>query len=164
MGYYYRCVFFFVSGIPRRPIPLCRITMYIPVAQNRVHAGFTLKIETQFGSLFGHKYNTMSAIYAKRFEAIFLCTHPRGPHLSNTQESLIQRTVKHPIKINVWGCFSERGFGCLELFTENLNSEKMLKIYQRGLLRSVEKIVIDAIIGYDNDNALKWYFPFPNSL
>ena len=40
----------------------------------------------------------------------------------------------------VWGCFSRRGFGCLELFTENLNAQKMLQIYERGLLRSAIKI------------------------
>ena len=32
-------------------------------------------------------------------------------------------------------------FGCLELFTENLNAQKMLQIYERGLLRSAEKVL-----------------------
>ena len=73
-------------------------------------------------------------------ESSFWAWTPTKFAWSTTQERLIQRTVKHPIKIHVWGCSSERGFGCLELFTENLNAEKMLKIYRRGLLRSVEKI------------------------
>ena len=55
-------------------------------------------------------------------------------------ERFFQQTVKHPIKIHVCGCFSQRGFGCLELFTENLNAQKMLQIYEYGLLRSAEKI------------------------
>ena len=55
-------------------------------------------------------------------------------------ERVLQRTVKHPIKIHVWGCFSKRGFGCLELFTENLNAQKILKIYEHGLLISAEKM------------------------
>ena len=42
-------------------------------------------------------------------------------------ERLLQRTVKHPIKIHVWGCFSQRGFACLEPFTENLNAQKCFK-------------------------------------
>ena len=42
-------------------------------------------------------------------------------------ERFLQRTVKHPIKIHVWGCFTQRGFGCLELFTENLNAKKCFK-------------------------------------
>ena len=51
-------------------------------------------------------------------------------------ERFLHRTVKHPIKIHVWGCFTQRGFGCLELFTENLNAQKLLQIYEHGLLRS----------------------------
>ena len=59
---------------------------------------------------------------------------------SAADERFLQRTVKHPIKIHVWGCFSQRGFGCLEYFTENLNAQKMLQINKRGLLRSAEKM------------------------
>ena len=58
-------------------------------------------------------------------------------------ERFFQRTVKQPIKIHVWGCFSQRGFGCLELFTENLNAQKMLQIYEHGLLRFAEKMFGD---------------------
>ena len=47
---------------------------------------------------------------------------------------------KHPVKVHVSGCFSQRGFGCLELFTENLNAQKILQIYERGLLRSATKM------------------------
>lgn len=35
---------------------------------------------------------------------------------------IIRRTVKHPIKIHVWGCFCKRGFGYLYLFTSNLKN------------------------------------------
>lgn len=41
---------------------------------------------------------------------------------------VIQRTVKHAIKLHVWGCFNVRGFGTLCLFTDNLNAMKMKKI------------------------------------
>ena len=44
-------------------------------------------------------------MYAKRFAAVFLCTHPKG-----------------------------------SLFTKNLNAQKMLQIYERGLLRSATKM------------------------
>ena len=67
----------------------------------------------------------------------------------------LQRTVKHPIMIYVWGCFSQRGFGCLDLFTENLNAQKMLHIYENSLLRSAEKMFgaknKDWILQEDND-------------
>ena len=52
---------------------------------------------------------------------------------------LLQRTVKHPVKVHVWGCFCKRGFGRLFLFTDNLNAEKMCTIYQKCLLTSAEK-------------------------
>jgi len=52
---------------------------------------------------------------------------------------ILQRTVKHPVKLHVWGCFCKRGFGCLYLFTDNLNAEKMCTIYQKCLLKSAEK-------------------------
>ena len=55
-------------------------------------------------------------------------------------ERFLQRTVKQPIKIHVWGCFSQRDFGCLEHFTENLNAPKMLQVYEHGLLRSAEEM------------------------
>ena len=62
------------------------------------------------------------------------------PQLSKThmEKCIVWTTVKHPVKVHVFGCFSERGFGCLELSTENLNAEKMLKIYQLGFLKSVK--------------------------
>lgn len=47
---------------------------------------------------------------------------------------LLQRTVKHPVKVHVWGCFSEKGFGKLHVFTDNLNSVKMNLIYKKALL------------------------------
>ena len=59
---------------------------------------------------------------------------------SASYERFIQQSVKHPIKIHVWGFFSQRDFGYLEVFTENLNAQKMLQIYEHGLLRSAEKM------------------------
>ena len=58
-------------------------------------------------------------------------------------------------KINVQECFSERSFGCLELFTENLTAEKMWEIYKRGLLKSADKMCSrygdDWVLQEDND-------------
>lgn len=58
------------------------------------------------------------------------CTHAN---------KFIQRTVKHPVKVHVWGCFSKQGFGTLHIFTGNLNAAKMVKIYQKALLPSAQK-------------------------
>lgn len=52
---------------------------------------------------------------------------------------LVQHTVKYLVKIHVCGCYSERAFGCLELFTENLKAQIMLIIYRRRLISSVKR-------------------------
>lgn len=57
-------------------------------------------------------------------------------------------TLKHPVKIHVWGCFSKYGFGKLVLFTETLNSKFMCKIYKKGLLPSAKK--------WFGDNNFNW--------
>lgn len=51
-----------------------------------------------------------------------------------------QRTLKHPKKIHIWGCFSSNGFGRIVLFKENLNAEKLITIYKNGLLASYPEI------------------------
>jgi transposase len=43
-------------------------------------------------------------------------------------------TVKHSAKVHVYGCFSEKGFGNIYCFTENLNSELLCTIYKKTLL------------------------------
>lgn len=64
-------------------------------------------------------------------------------------QKLIQRTVKHPVKIHLWGCFSKQGFGALHLFTYNLNAPKMLKIYKKCLLSTAERWFIKKKRGLD---------------
>lgn len=74
---------------------------------------------------------------------------------STLTNRLIQRTVKHPVKVHLWGCFSKQGFGALHLFTYNLNAPKMLKIYEKYLLPTAERCFIkkneDWILQEDND-------------
>ena len=50
-------------------------------------------------------------------EASFWAWVPIKYAWSTVGSRLLQRTVKHPVKVHVWGCFSQRSFGCLELFT-----------------------------------------------
>ena len=45
----------------------------------------------------------------------------------------------HPIKVNVWGCFSSKGLGCMICFKQNLNVELMYDISKRGLLLTAPK-------------------------
>ena len=88
-------------------------------------------------------------------EASFWAWVPIKRVWSAAGERFLQQTVKNPIKIHVWGCFSQRSFGCLKLLAENLNAQKMLQIYEHGLLRSAEKMFgvnnKDWILQEDND-------------
>lgn len=59
---------------------------------------------------------------------------------STADNRLLVRTVKHPVKVHVWGCFSKQGFGHLHLFTGTLDAHKMAKIYEKALLPSVIKM------------------------
>jgi transposase len=65
------------------------------------------------------------------------------------------RTVKHPPKIHVWGCFSASGFGKLVCFQRNLDANFMCSIYEQGLLASARELFgegnIDWILQEDND-------------
>jgi transposase len=67
----------------------------------------------------------------------------------------IIRTVKHPLKVHVWGCFSASGFGRLICFQRNLNAEFMCNIYEKGLLASANGFFgdgnLDWILQEDND-------------
>ena len=44
--------------------------------------------------------------------------------------------VKHSTKVHVYRYFSEKGFGNIYCFTENLNSELLYTIYKKTLLPS----------------------------
>jgi len=70
-------------------------------------------------------------------------------------QGIVRRTVKHPPKIHVWGCFNESGFGEIYLFSENLNGTLLTKIYQKALLPSVNKLIENPESGWvlqeDND-------------
>ncbi len=65
------------------------------------------------------------------------------------------RTVKHPQKVHVWGCFSSLGFGKLLSFQRNLDALYMCSIYERGLLPSACEFFgegnIEWILQEDND-------------
>ena len=60
-------------------------------------------------------------------------------------------TIKHPLKLHIWGCFSSKGFGEIFMFTQNLNSDLLCTIYERALLPSAEIWFDDWILQEDND-------------
>src|SRR5579871_1062890 len=48
-------------------------------------------------------------------------------------------TVKHSAKVHIYRYFSEKGFGNIYCFTENLNSKLLYTIYKKTLLPSARK-------------------------
>jgi transposase len=62
-------------------------------------------------------------------------------------EKIKAPTVKHSAKVHVYGCFSEKGFGNIYCFTENLNAELLCTIYKKTLLPSARNF-----FGEDNNN------------
>lgn len=68
------------------------------------------------------------------------------------RERLVIRTVKHPLKVHVWGCFSRKGFGKIIIFQKNLNSQFLLNIYENALLPSSKILMGDKwLLQEDND-------------
>lgn len=55
-------------------------------------------------------------------------------------QKLVIRTVKHPVKVHIWGCVSSNGFGRCCLFTANLNADLLVKIYKKVMLPSAANL------------------------
>jgi transposase len=55
----------------------------------------------------------------------------------NQQKKIM--TPTHPSKVYVWGCFSSFGFGSLFIFETNLNSQLLIQIYKKHLLKSSQE-------------------------
>src|SRR5579871_4532840 len=54
-------------------------------------------------------------------------------------EKVKAHTIKHSAKVHIYRYFSEKGFGNIYCFIENLNSELLYTIYKRTLLSSTTK-------------------------
>ena len=72
-------------------------------------------------------------------ESTFVLKKYKRKFWDNSRMKRIIRTIKHPPKIHVCGCFSAHGFGKLYFFTGTLTVEKMNIIYEKKLLPSVRK-------------------------
>ena len=76
-------------------------------------------------------------------ETAFQLFHDPGKFWQAAEKKLVYRTIKHPQKIHVWGCFSAQGFGKLYLFQRNLDARLMTTIYEKSLLPSVPMLFKD---------------------
>ena len=64
---------------------------------------------------------------------------------------VVQRTVKHPLKINIWGYFIDNNIGSIDIFSENMDSIKYVQILEDNLLPIIENTDEELIFQHDND-------------
>lgn len=88
-------------------------------------------------------------------ESTFYLNQPVGKTWNFPGKKKVIRTVKHPVKVNAWACFSASGFGEIICFERNLDAKFMCTIYEKGLLPSVQKLFgednLDWVLQEDND-------------
>ncbi len=82
------------------------------------------------------KYDWSTIVFSD--ETAFSLNQPAKRLWRRRGERILHRTIKHPTRCHVWGCFSSQGFGKLHLFSENLDARYLCKIYQQTLLSSAE--------------------------
>jgi len=57
----------------------------------------------------------------------------------------------HPVKVNVWGCFSGKGIGYCYIFNENMDGQLLKSILGTHLIESAE-------LHFDVEHAEQWWF------
>lgn len=62
-------------------------------------------------------------------------------------------TVKHPLTVMIWGCFSARGAGRIHVCEGRMNAEKYLKVMEDKLLKSARDLYKDEEWIFQQDNA-----------
>ena len=65
----------------------------------------------------------------------------------------IHKTVKHPLKLMIWGCFSSKGVGSLKICDGYMNSEKYIDVLNSNLLPSINKDECDDAFYHLDDSA-----------
>lgn len=82
-----------------------------------------------------HRQQSWDNVIFSDESTIYLNSHHRNVWQPKGRRFVI-RTVKHPRKVNFWGCFSAKGFGRVYTFTDNMNADKLVRIYKKALLPS----------------------------
>lgn len=101
-----------------------------------------------------HKeFNWSNSIFTD--ESTFYLYESKGPSWGYKNKRDIELKKTHPLKLNVWGCFSKNGFGKLYFFEEILESNLMIKIYKEALIPSINMMFGDknnqCVVIEDND-------------
>ena len=66
-------------------------------------------------------------------------------------DTVINKTVKFPLKKNIWGCFFQGKIGSIHIFSENMNADKYIEILKKHLIPMIKKSKNDLIFQHDND-------------
>ena len=66
------------------------------------------------------------------------------------QPNLVQKTVKHPIKVMTWGCFNYSGIGRIQICEGNMNQQYYLKTLENRLKPSISDLGIQNPIHLDD--------------
>ena len=75
----------------------------------------------------------------------------------------VQKTSKYPLKILIWGCFSAKGIGRLQILDSYMNSRKYLEVMQNKLLPTfqehgnIEFHLDDSAKTHRSKEVLKWH-------
>ena len=54
----------------------------------------------------------------------------------------LRSTVKHPLKIMIWGCFNYKGVGHIHICIGNMNSSAYINVLENKLLPTIEHLQI----------------------
>jgi hypothetical protein len=65
----------------------------------------------------------------------------------------INRTVKFPKGVTIWGCMSAKDLGNFEFIDRIVNAEKYHKILTNGLLSSINKLYAEENFIFQQDRA-----------
>jgi transposase len=71
---------------------------------------------------------------------------------AHKDDTIINATKKYPPKINIWACFCWDNRGPIEVFKENMNSDKYIEILENKLIPFINESNNDLIYQHDNDS------------
>ena len=66
------------------------------------------------------------------------------------ESRLIKKTVKYPLKVMIWGCFSYHGLGRIKVCEGTMNREKYLETLEEKLLPSIHDFMTSNAIHLDD--------------
>jgi hypothetical protein len=76
-----------------------------------------------------------------------------GQKIEAFHADCINRTVKFPKGVTIWGCMSAKDLGNFEFIDRIVNAEKYHKILTNGLLSSINKLYAEENFIFQQDRA-----------